>query len=513
MGRKPAYKVLTADAPPDFQRVYEELKAWRYGPGKFVQECICDPMGYKLSTQQKKAYDELGKLVIAKSAVEKGEELTGWKVDYAKKIGISIQSGKGTGKDFWMSGAVIWFLEFWEHAYVPCVAPTQHQLDTVLWAEIARLNDKNKLKRFITHQARKVFNVEGEGKTRFAFPITANPKADPETQVKTMSGLHSRHMMICVDEADGLPDPTFRELESTMTSPINFALVIFNPTKHTGFAIETQKSERWIQIHWDAEESENVSRESILAAEEKYGRDSNYFRVFVKGIPPTAEKDALIPWDAVHDAIDRDIDVSEEFDGLILGVDVGGGGDASVICPRRGGKVYPLLKNMSPDSTEVGSWVGIQMDTQDAEASFVDVIGIGNGVVGELRRQGRRVYAVDVRRTPRNTARFHKLRDELWWKVREAFMEGTISIPKDSELMGELTMLKFDDTTGKVKVEGKRELRHRGEASPNKADALMHTFFLDSRVFKHKAKDKYHGAGSKYYSGVYPARQSCWMGA
>jgi hypothetical protein len=520
MGRWDKKKQELLPAKSADERWLDRNRAWRDNPSIFIQEALLDPKGARMTRQQREATEQLRRLVGAKRIFEakyntmeaerypKGstdptkEDLAVLYEDamsslkeverkYARKIGISIMSGKGTGKDAWTSWVILWFQYCFFGSLIPCTAPTAHQLSDVLWAEISRWLNGSLIQDFITWQASKIYPVEGKGQDWKAIPLTANPKADTEAQATTLSGLHSRYMMIVGDEAQGIPDPVFRDLDSTMTSIVNFAVLIFNPTRNTGYAVKTHESDRWIQVHWDAEESENVSRESIKTKEELYGRDSNYFRVYVKGLPPVAEEGVLIPWDWVHDAIDREIEV-DEFDELVFGVDVGGGGDASIIAPRRGGKVYPLKSNNSPDSVVVGDWVALEMDKMEAKAAFVDVIGLGNGAYGELRRLGKRVYPVDVRRTAPHKERFDRLRDELWWKLRDDFQSGTISIPNNPNLIAQLSVIRYSEDNGKVKVEGKKSLKGRGEHSPDEADAVMHTKYIEGAVFRKPKKSDYY---------------------
>ena len=51
---------------------------------------------------------------------------------------VSIRSGHGTGKSTFMAWCVLWFLACYFPAKVPATAPTSHQLEDVLWSEIAK---------------------------------------------------------------------------------------------------------------------------------------------------------------------------------------------------------------------------------------------------------------------------------------------------------------------------------------------------------------------------------------
>jgi hypothetical protein len=110
---------------------------------------------------------------------------------------------------------------------------------------------------------------------------------------------------------------------------------------------------------------------------------------------------------------------------------------------------------------------------------FGDPIGWGWGVMGEIERRvkhiGVDVVQVNVSEHSYNPDRFHRLRDELWWTMRETFERGHLSIPDDPILKGDLNAPHYDDSTGIIKVESKADLKRRGVESPNRADALMMT--------------------------------------
>jgi phage FluMu gp28-like protein len=91
---------------------------------------------------------------------------------------------------------------------------------------------------------------------------------------------------------------------------------------------------------------------------------------------------------------------------------------------------------------------------------------------------------VDVRRTARNEQRFVRLRDELWWKLREQFEKGNISIPDDSDLVDQLSSVKWSEQNGRIKVQGKKEMKANGKDSPDEADALCLTFHYRDDTFR-----------------------------
>jgi len=285
----------------------------------------------------------------------------------------------------------------------------------------------------------------------------------------------------------GVEAPVFKPIEGGLTGVCNFIVMVYNPTRSAGFAIDSQTKDRsrWAALRWNSEESELVSREIIEHMENKYGRDSNPFRIRVLGLPPKSEDDVLIPWEWVMDAIDRDLEPLD-VDQDVIGFDVGAGSDPSIILNRHGPKVLsPIHKNDTSDSETLTGWaIGKIMDYEPSIV-FIDRIGVGWGIEGNLRsRTNVRVIGVNVAEVPSISERFYRLRDELWWKVRELFEKRAISIPNDDELIGELSIIKYSEPDGKIKVESKKDLKRRGVASPNKADALCLTEYYSTETMR-----------------------------
>ena len=521
---KKVYKELPPQLDVNYNpdnELNRKMMEWKIDPALFVREVIgADP-----TTQQQEGLKELALIVRAKLKAFHGREMAPDMKERSEKLGINIMSGRGTGKDAFAAWAIMWFLPLFERAKIPCTAPTGHQLNDILWAEIGKWINHSKerhheeARRFgateaeiatgrydgfvATHlvwQSEKVFVKERGGQEWFAIPRTCNVKGTEKEQSETLSGFHEDFLMAVIDEASGVPDAAFRPLETTLTGKCNFILAIYNPTRSTGFAIEGQygDSNRWITLRWNAEESEITNKALHRDLETKYGRDSNPFRIHVLGLPPRADADTLIPWDWIQDAVDREITPLPE-DAVLLGVDVGAGGDKSVITVYQGGKMHELERHNTKDTMELVGWVVQKFDAWEAKAVMIDVIGVGKGVYDRLKEAEVKAHAVDVRRSPRNDERFHKLRDELWWRLRERFEKGTISIIKDQDLIDQLGAIKYKpDSTGKIKVESKDEYKKRGMGSPDEADSLMLIMHLAESIFRSRPQADDYDDDEKY---------------
>jgi len=494
------------------------IKYWAKHPKAFVEEAlrVGEISEYGVSSQQIEALDAIGTLVESKILLHDGRKLTKKQAEYADKIGLSIMSGRGTGKDAFASWMVIWFLFCFPWPKIRCTANTSAQLKSVLWAEISKwLRGAIPLVRStIQWQAERIYNKEawkvtGGRSEWFAEARTVNVKSTPEEQAEVLSGLHEDYLMLVADEVSGIPDPVLKNIEATLTQKCNLVLMIFNPTRATGYAVDSHgvNSKYWVTLNWDSRESELVKKEWVDRYRDKYGEDSDPWRINVLGVPPNSSEDTLIPRDWVEDAVTRPIEVCEA-DPFVYTVDVGAGGDPSILMKFHGRTITEIKQYNTKDTIELAEKVSIEMYKDNPDAVVVDVIGLGNGVYNTLRRRHGRVFPVDVSRKARNPDRFVRVRDELWWATRESFEQGNIKILDDTELKDELCVFKYDESSGKVKVESKKDLKRRGGHSPDKADCVMMFHFLENKIFNEHAKRR----ASWRVTDMAPEPQISWRG-
>ena len=453
------------------------------GWSKDIERYVADTLPEFKFTQQQlvaaKAFVELcwAKLEVNGNPTKQHSEKL---LALSRKFGLSIMSGVGTGKGGLAAILIMWFLSVFPYPKCVAVSPSARQLRDNLWAELAKWHQKSKIKEWFEWQTDKFYLKECHGQQWFISARTANPRNSADEQAETLAGIHEDFVLIVGDEATGVPDPVFRPLEATLTRKCNLCLLTFNPTRGKGFAYDTQFKERdqWVTFRWNSEESELVTKESITRLERKYGRESNSFRIRVLGLPPLSGDNEVIPWDWIEDAVDRDLEPLAE-DKLVYSLDVGAGGDDSVLLKKFGPKVIGIEAKGYNESTKVVDW-GVR-ECLDGEPAilFGDPIGWGWGVIGEIERKvkhlGIEVVQVNVSEHSYEPERFYRMRDELWWKMREEFEKGHISIPDDPILKGDLNAPRYDDSTGIIKIESKKDLKARGLESPNRADALMMT--------------------------------------
>lgn len=471
----------------------QQIRVWRKDPNLFVKQIF----GATPSQQQALFLDDVRDIVWAKikvHAMNTGKkEVDGPVTDRDRKLnrlfGAAVMAGVGTGKGAVASWLIHWFQCCFPNPKIVATSPSAKQLGLTLWAELAKWHGKCKLRDWFVWQSDKFYLKELEGKNWFAATRTAGTKNSPEEQAETLAGLHEDFLMVIADEASGIPDPVFRPLESTLTRKCNFCLLFFNPTRSKGYAFDThhRHHDDWSLHRWNAEESEIVSRDSIDRLSKKYGKDSNTYRIRVLGLPPVSGENYVIPWSYIESCLDRELEPTDE-DEDIASLDVGAGGDDSVIMPVRGPIVYPPRVASFDDSRVLANWASEYILESNPAAFLIDNIGVGWGVVGQVRdlvpRDITKIIEVNVAQSAFNPHKFVRLRDELWWRMRLRCESGRMSLPNDILLLGDMNAPRYEEVAGKIKVESKKDMKARGVDSPNRADALMQTMIWEPDVLR-----------------------------
>lgn len=396
-----------------------------------------------------------------------------------EKRRVTIRSGHGTGKSAFMAWCVLWFVTVYFPCKIPCTAPTSHQLSDILWAEIAKWH--RKMSQAMPELAGEFewsaerFSVREFPNESFAVARTSRPEK-PEA----LQGFHSENILFLIDEASGVPEAVFQVAEGALSTDGAFVVMAANPTREDGYFYDSHHKmrSRWAALHWDGEESPMVSKSYIEDMRIKYGVDSPIYQVRVKGNFATAS-DGIIPLHLCESAKVRDVAGTKAP--IIWGLDVARFGDDSTALAKRKGNIQlePTREWFGKDTMQTAGMIKQEYDNaKDKPASInVDVIGIGAGVVDRLKEMGLPVRGINVAESPSVGDQYQRLRDELWFKGKEWLARMDCKLADDDALIGELTTAKYQIlSNGKIKVEGKDEMKKRGVASPNRADAWLLTF-------------------------------------
>jgi hypothetical protein len=419
---------------------------------------------------------------------------------------------RNTGKDAFAAWVILWFMTTRPYAKVVCTAPTNRQLADILWSELSKWLRKSALTDEFILQKDKMFHFSAP-KEWWCRAVSPSVKASKEDQAETLAGFHGDHLLIVVDEASGVPDPVFIPLEGAMTQEDNIALMIGNMTQGSGYFYDSHfhpiLSKSWERLHWDSRNSSNVKAGFVNYMAQKYGENSNVFAVRVKGDPPVEDETVVIPLSWGIQCVGNEVTVAED-EPKYGGVDVARfGDDVSILMPRQGLKIFPWETFRGMNTIDLAGFVGRFLEEENLEGVGIDEIGIGAGVVDWLMKHvkdARRVFGVNVSSKAIHPEQFSRLRDELWWRMREKCMKKLYSFPDltveiggttlnlGHELANELSGPHYEFEGGKIKVESKKRMKLRGIPSPNIADALGLTEYFHTTAHliwkKEEAKKK-----------------------
>lgn len=402
-----------------------------------------------------------------------------------EKRRVSIRSGHGTGKSTFMAWCVLWFLACYFPAKVPATAPTSHQLEDVLWAEIAKWHRQMGLE-FPALAAQfewsaGAFRMKSAPNESFSVARTSRPEK-PES----LQGFHSENILFLIDEASGVADNVFEVAEGALSTDGAFVVMAANPTRQSGYFFDSHHKMRsaWAALHWSGEDSPRVSRQYIENMEKKYGRHSPVFKVRVLG-EFIGAVDGVISLELCEAARIRDVEVNAAAP-IVWGVDVARfGDDSSALAKRKGNhQLEPVREWWGKDTMQTVGIVKAEYDAAQVkpDAINVDVIGIGSGVVDRLKELGLPGVGVNVAESESANANpeisFNRLRDELWWRGREWLEARDCRMADDDETVAELTTPSYTIlSNGRIQVERKDDMKKRGVKSPNRADAWLLTFY------------------------------------
>jgi hypothetical protein len=223
----------------------------------------------------------------------------------------------------------------------------------------------------------------------------------------------------------------------------------------------------------DALDAEEVELQRSIQSENKFRQE--YLCDFTASV-----EDALIPIDLVEKAYGKIIEAhAYKTQPIIFGVDVARfGDDKSVIYVRQGLATLEIKKYSGVDLFQFSETVMAKIKEHDPDAVFIDVVGVGAGVVDMIRSKGFGdcVSGINSGNRPLNSVLYLNKRIEMWARMKE-WLELGGCIPADTELRVDLVSPLYSyDAANRMKLEPKEDMKKRGIKSPDLGDALALTF-------------------------------------
>ena len=439
-----------------------------------------------------------------------------------REILLSIRENKRTavpachapGKSHLAARAIAWWISVHPvgTAQVVTTATTFRQVRNITWAQVRRLANRHKL-------AGTVFSTEWKVGTEivgYGFSAANSDEA-------AVQGIHAPHLLVVVDEAGGISHTLGAALEALMTGGHTRLLVLGNPPtdQEGGWFERICGSELYNTISIPASSTPNFTGEEagtcyscplsvplhkvnthlvddnwVNEVTSEFGLGSAFVEARVHARFPRQVANKVIPLSWVEQSIDN---TAADLGAIRIGVDVASdGGDEFTIAWAEGMVCTLRHKSSGQANANAVDVAGIvleqirQAEQVHKEKNYtskvrvkVDSIGLGWGVVSTLRTWGTEqlhnadIVAVNVAERARESTRFTNQRAEMWWNGRTLLQptaDGSqvVKIDADHRTLAQLSGPMYaSDSSGRIKIESKMDIKRRGITSPDRAEAIL----------------------------------------
>lgn len=401
-------------------------------------------------------------------------------INLSEAVQIAVSSGHGIGKSALVSWLILWAISTKANTKGVITANTEHQLKSKTWAELAKWHRLSIVEDMFEVSKTAIFSTDARYEKTWR--IDAIPWS--EHRPEAFAGLHNQggRILIIFDEASAIPDCIWEVAEGAMTDKNTeiFFLCFGNPTRSNGRFYECfgRFRHRWITKKIDSRTVPITDKRQLNKWVSDYGIDSDFVKIRVLGEFPSGANASLISRDSINCAVERVIDESAyQSSPRIMGVDVARfGEDKTVIARRQGLKLYDLKKYSNLDTMEVADAVIREISLFKPEAVFIDLGGVGAGVYDRLKWLNYNVIGVDFAGKPNRKDKYINKRAEMWGEMAEWLKNA--DIPNDTDLKEDLAgpQYYFRGDNAQILLEKKQDMKKRGLASPDCADALALTF-------------------------------------
>ncbi len=252
-----------------------------------------------------------------------GEELRKGK-SLAKAIQIAVASGHGIGKSAFSSLLILFAIATHENTRGVVTANTDTQLKSKTWAELNKWYNLFIGKELFTYTATALFSADKQYEKTWRIDAIPWSESNPEA----FAGLHNQgnRILIIFDEASAISDKIWEVTEGALTDKETEIIwcVFGNPTRNSGRFRECFRKHRayWTTYQIDSRTVKISNKAKLQEWVDIHGEDSDFVKVRVRGIFPSASDTQFISASIVDEAQKRMYRVGE-FNNLpvIIGVD------------------------------------------------------------------------------------------------------------------------------------------------------------------------------------------------
>lgn len=408
-----------------------------------------------------------------------GEQLKKGK-DLQTAIQEAVASGHGIGKSALISWLIHFAISTHENTRGVVTANTEGQLRTKTWPELSKWHNMFIAKDLFTYTATAIFCSDKDYEKTWRIDAIPWSKNSPES----FAGLHNQgnRILVLFDEASAIDDIIWEVTEGALTDA-NTEIIwcaFGNPTRNSGRFRECFRKYRkfWNTYQIDSRTVKISNKAKIEEWLEAYGEDSDFFKVRVRGVFPSASDLQFISTEIADKAQKQSYKLGA-FDHLpvIIGVDPAWTGSDSLEIVMRQGYYMKSLASIpkNDDDWRMAQLIAQFEDEYKADAVFIDM-GYGTGIYSIGKQLGRKWRLIEFGGKS-NDPVYLNMRAYMWGQMKEWLREGGSIPPNDQALYDDIVGPEaIIDKNGRIQLESKKDMKDRGLPSPNKGDALALTF-------------------------------------
>lgn len=408
-----------------------------------------------------------------------GEQLKKGK-DLQTAIQEAVASGHGIGKSALISWLIHFAISTHENTRGVVTANTEGQLRTKTWPELSKWHNMFIAKDLFTYTATAIFSSDKDYEKTWRIDAIPWSKNSPES----FAGLHNQgnRILVLFDEASAIDDVIWEVTEGALTDA-NTEIIwcaFGNPTRNSGRFRECFRKYRkfWNTYQIDSRTVKISNKAKIEEWLDAYGEDSDFFKVRVRGVFPSASDLQFISTE-IADKAQKQVYKLGQFEHLpvIIGVDPAWTGSDSLEIVMRQGYYMKSLASIpkNDDDWRMAQLIAQFEDEYKADAVFIDM-GYGTGIYSIGKQLGRKWRLIEFGGKS-NDPVYLNMRAYMWGQMKEWLREGGSIPPNDQALYDDIVGPEaIIDKNGHIQLESKKDMKDRGLPSPNKGDALALTF-------------------------------------
>jgi hypothetical protein len=237
----------------------------------------------------------------------------------------------------------------------------------------------------------------------------------------------------------------------------------------------------------------------------EFGEDSPFVEARVHARFPQTGTGKVIPYHWAELATQNEEMLESAV--IRLGVDIASDGGDEFVIAKADGYVASIIHRSSGKVNanavdvagvviaEIEKAVAIHKDRglSDLVRVKIDTIGVGWGVVSLLDRwvkeRGLRavVIGVNVAEKPKDQTKFKNQRAEMWWNARNLLQprddRQELRLDVDRQVLAQLAGPTYkSDSSGRIQIEAKADMKRRGVHSPDRAEAILLAVYENKNI-------------------------------